>query len=257
MHSRSFALLCCLLLASAFVMMTSSPLALAAAAGGTVAPRDQVSHASFSKVSGGTEYATPSASSPRHSAPARSVNVRAAGGTPPRAQAGVRRRAPKRASPKRVSPTPSLLTPMQTVAEGAVFPVAGAHSFGDAANRFGAPRKGHVHQGQDVLAAEGTPVLAPLPGRILLADFQAAGAGLYVVEQAKDGFSLMFAHCKAGSLATSAGHLVATGSEICEVGQTGDATGPHLHFEMWVGGWQTASGHPLNPLPYLKAWGAG
>jgi murein DD-endopeptidase MepM/ murein hydrolase activator NlpD len=64
----------------------------------------------------------------------------------------------------------------------------------------------------------------------------------------------MFAHCQASSLAVSTAQAVAAGQALCRAGQTGDATTPHLDFEMWVGGWQAASGHPINPLPYLEAW---
>ncbi len=145
-------------------------------------------------------------------------------------------------------------TPAQTVAAGAVFPVAGAHSFGNAENRFGAPRSGHIHEGQDVLTAEGTPVLAPLSGAIESTSYQAGGAGYYLVEHTGAGLDLLFAHCQAGTFAVSAGQGVSPGQLLCHAGQTGDATAPHLHFEMWVGGWQTASGHPIDPLPYLEAW---
>lgn len=154
---------------------------------------------------------------------------------------------------------PGLPTPGQTVADGAVFPVAGTHSFGDAENRFGAPRGNHFHEGQDVLAAEGTPDLAPLAGTISWISYQASGAGYYAVEHTAIGFDFMFAHCKAGTLAVSAEQAVAPGTQICLVGQTGDATAPHLHFEIWVGGWQAKGGHSIDPLPYLEAWehGAG
>jgi murein DD-endopeptidase MepM/ murein hydrolase activator NlpD len=148
-------------------------------------------------------------------------------------------------------------TPAETVAAGAVFPVAGAHSFGNSENRFGAPRSGHVHQGQDVLTAEGTPVLAPLSGVIESTSFQAGGAGYYVVEHTGAGFDLFFAHCQAATFAVSAGQGVSPGQLLCHAGQTGDATAPHLHFEMWVGGWQAAGGHPIDPLPYLEAWEHG
>ncbi len=50
-----------------------------------------------------------------------------------------------------VASEPGVPTPAQTVADGAVFPVAGPHNFGGPENRFGAPRAGHIHQGQDVL----------------------------------------------------------------------------------------------------------
>jgi hypothetical protein len=145
-------------------------------------------------------------------------------------------------------------TPAQTVADGAVFPVAGAHNFGGPENRFGAARAGHVHQGQDVLTAEGTPVLAPLAGTILSTSYQAAGAGYYAVEHTAVGFDFMFAHCQAGSLTVASGQQVAAGGSLCLAGQTGDATTPHLHFEIWVGGWQAPGGAPIDPLPYLEAW---
>jgi hypothetical protein len=162
--------------------------------------------------------------------------------------------APVAAAP---GPEPGVPTPAQTVADGAVFPVAGPHSFGGPENRYGAPRSGHIHEGQDILAAEGTPDVAPLAGTISWTSYQAAGAGYYAVEHTAIGFDFMFAHCKAGSLAVKAEQAVAAGSQICLAGQTGDATAPHLHFEMWVGGWQAAGGHSIDPLPYLEAWEHG
>lgn len=145
-------------------------------------------------------------------------------------------------------------TPAQTLADGAVFPVAGAHGFGGPEERFGAPREGHLHQGQDVLTAEGTPVIAPLAGTIAAASYQAGGAGWYLVEHTAIGLDFMFAHCQTGSLAAGEGTVVAPGQALCAAGQTGDATGPHLHFEIWVGGWQAPGGHPIDPLAYLEAW---
>lgn len=142
----------------------------------------------------------------------------------------------------------------ETVADGAVFPVAGAHNFGGPENVFGAPRDGYLHQGQDVLTAEGTPVVAPLAGTILTTSYQEGGAGYYAVEQTAIGFDFMFAHCEAASLAVSTGQAVSAGQGLCRAGETGDATAPHLDFEIWVGGWQAAGGRPINPLPYLEAW---
>jgi|CZKG01.1.fsa_nt_gi murein DD-endopeptidase MepM/ murein hydrolase activator NlpD len=152
---------------------------------------------------------------------------------------------------------PGVPTPAQTVADGAVFPVAGAHSFGGPENRFGAAREGHVHQGQDVLTAEGTPVLAPMAGTIESTSYQPGGAGYYAVEHTSVGLDFMFAHCEANSFAVGAGQAVTAGQALCKAGQTGDATAPHLHFEMWVGGWQASGGHPIDPLPYLEAWEHG
>ncbi len=145
-------------------------------------------------------------------------------------------------------------TPAQTVADGAVFPVRGPHNFGGPENRFGAPRAGHIHEGQDVLTAEGTPDAVPLAGTITSTANQPEGAGYYVVEHTLIGFDFMFAHCEANSFTVTEGQTVAAGQQICKAGQTGDATAPHLHFEIWVGGWQAKGGHPIDPLPFLEAW---
>jgi len=138
------------------------------------------------------------------------------------------------------------------VPAGHVFPVSGAHTFGDG---FGAPRKGYSHQGQDILAAEGTPVVAPVAGSISFTDYQASAAGYYIVEKGADGYDYFFAHCQKGSTVVAPTQVVAAGQPLCNVGATGDATGPHLHFEAWEGGWRVDAGsHPIDPLPLLKSW---
>jgi biotin carboxyl carrier protein len=137
-------------------------------------------------------------------------------------------------------------------ADGGVFPVAGWHLYGDG---IGAKRKRHLHEGQDIVAAQGTPVVAPLAGTISYVDFQAHGAGYYVVEHAVDGRDLFFAHCQKDSTAVAPGAVVVAGQQLCLVGHSGDATGPHLHFEIWVGGWRVdRNSHFIDPLPDLRAW---
>jgi biotin carboxyl carrier protein len=144
-------------------------------------------------------------------------------------------------------------TPAQLAAAGAVFPVAGPHDYGGPENRFGAPRRGYTHQGQDVLTSEGTPILAPLAGTVLTVGYQASGAGYYAAEHTAVGLDFFFAHCMAGSLAVASGDPLSAGQLLCRAGQTGDATAPHLHFEIWVGAWRSGGGYPIDPLPYLQA----
>jgi len=136
-----------------------------------------------------------------------------------------------------------------------VFPVAGPHTIGGADGGFGAGRPGHIHQGQDIPAAEGTPVVAPLAGTIVARDYQASAAGYYMTMDAVDGRSFFFAHCEKSSFAVTLYQPVAAGQQLCRVGQTGSATGPHLHFEIWIGGWRRdAASHPVDPLAQLLAW---
>jgi murein DD-endopeptidase MepM/ murein hydrolase activator NlpD len=134
------------------------------------------------------------------------------------------------------------------------FPVAGPFDWGGEGSRFGAKRDGHRHQGQDLAAAEGTPVVAPRGGVVEAVQYQAKGAGHYVVLDGDDeDHDYVFMHLKTGSIPVEQGDRVRTGQTIGEVGNTGGSSGPHLHFEIWVGGWYSG-GEPIDPLPLLQSW---
>jgi murein DD-endopeptidase MepM/ murein hydrolase activator NlpD len=140
------------------------------------------------------------------------------------------------------------------VSGSGVFPVQGPYDLGGADARFGARRSGHIHQGQDVMAAQGTPVVSPRAGTVIWRAYQAAGAGYYLVVHGDDGRDYVFMHLQDGSLLVSKGDAVAAGQRIGNVGATGDADGPHLHFEIWPGGWYADGSQPIDPLPDLLAW---
>ena len=138
---------------------------------------------------------------------------------------------------------------------GHTFPIQGVFSYGGAGSRFGAGRTGHTHQGQDLSAAEGVTVVTPHGGRVKAVQYQAAGAGHYVVVDGHDGRDYVFMHLRTGSIPVREGQRVRTGEKVGEVGSTGASSGPHLHFEIWVGGrgWYDG-GHPIDPLPLLRSW---
>jgi len=143
--------------------------------------------------------------------------------------------------------------PARSAARGAHrFPVAGAFDWGGPDSGFGARRKGHRHEGYDLAAASGTPVVAPYRGRVAFVGYQARGAGRYVVIHGAD-YDYVFMHLLTGSVLVKAGERVRTGQTIAAVGSTGESSGPHLHFELWVGGWYQG-GHPIDPLGLLQAW---
>jgi murein DD-endopeptidase MepM/ murein hydrolase activator NlpD len=138
------------------------------------------------------------------------------------------------------------------------FPVAGAHTFGGDGSRFGSERDGgkRKHQGQDVSAAEGTPLVAARGGVVRHTGDQPSGAGIYVVIRgAGESRDYVYMHLQENSLAVRPGDTVRTGSVIGRVGTTGASSGAHLHFEIWQGVWQ-GGGTPVDPLPLLQRWDA-
>jgi len=171
----------------------------------------------------------------------------------PKAKAETPKRAKKRAH--RAAAKQRSSTRRRAVPHGEhVFPLAGAFDWGNRESRFGAKRKGHRHQGQDLPAAVGTPVVAPHAGTIEAVDFQAKAAGNYVVlDSSGEDFDYVFMHLRTGSIEVVVGQRVRAGQRIGTVGSTGRSTGPHLHFEIWAGGWYIG-GHPIDPLPLLKSW---
>jgi len=135
-----------------------------------------------------------------------------------------------------------------------VFPVNGPFDFGGEDARFGAKRHGHIHRGQDIMAAEGTPVVSPRAGFVYFKAYQASGAGHYLVVRADDGRDYVFMHLVSGSIPVGKGDPVRAGHQIGKVGTTGSTSAAHLHFEIWPNGWYAENSQPIDPLPDLKAW---
>ena len=151
-------------------------------------------------------------------------------------------------------PPPSAPASFST-ATSSLFPVQGAYSLGNEGSRFGAVRTGHTHEGQDIAAAEGTPVVTPRGGSVHWIAHQERGAGHYVVLAGDDGRHYVFMHLQTGSILVAKGAPVAAGQRIAAVGNTGASEGPHLHFEIWLNGWRaTNASTPIDPLPDLLAW---
>lgn len=87
------------------------------------------------------------------------------------------------------------------------------------------------HNGVDLAAAEGTPVKSWQDGNVVFSGKMHGYGNLVVVEHA-DGVKSLYGHNKANSVVV--GQAVKAGQVIAQVGQTGRATGPHLHFEVRV-----------------------
>ena len=120
--------------------------------------------------------------------------------------------------------------------------------------RFGAPRSGHIHQGQDIVAGCGQKEIVDETGQVRVNAYQAGGAGYYVVlHGALTGTDSVYMHLKAPSWAP-AGTNVFAGQQIGKVGATGDAAGCHLHFERWTAPGWFVGGAAYDPLPELLYW---
>ncbi len=106
---------------------------------------------------------------------------------------------------------------------------------------FGA-RWGRLHAGIDIAAPVGTPIVAADGGRVVLAGMT-QGYGNYTCVQHDSKLSTCYAH--QSRIGVRVGQQVTKGQTIGLCGNTGNSTGPHLHFEVRIGG------SPVNPMSYL------
>lgn len=92
-----------------------------------------------------------------------------------------------------------------------------------------------THNGIDIPAAAGTPIVAKASGTVSRVDYQAGGAGNYIVVDHGNGIETKYFHMQDRS-AFEAGQKVSEGDVLGSVGSTGRSTGPHLHYELWENG---------------------
>lgn len=98
------------------------------------------------------------------------------------------------------------------------------------------------HEGVDIHAPMGTPIVAAAEGRVAFAGWK-VGYGNTVEIQHASGFVTLYAH--ASVLLVRRGQRVARGEVVAEVGRTGMATAPHLHYEVRL------NGRPVDPENYF------
>ncbi len=115
-------------------------------------------------------------------------------------------------------------------------------TYGGRITSYYGPRWGRMHEGIDFGVSTGSTVVASSAGRVTSAGWN-GGYGYCIVIQHPDGTQTLYAHLS--KVLVSYGEYVDQGEKIALSGNTGNSTGPHLHFEIIVGG------SPRNPLNYL------
>ncbi len=112
------------------------------------------------------------------------------------------------------------------------------------------PRGGRMHEGADLFPGYGTPIYSIAAGVVV----KASGAGAYgnhvTIEHVIDGQKVtsLYAHLAPGTMAVAVGDTVRVGQYLGGVGETGNAQGAHLHFEIRPGG-----GAAVNPYAWIAA----
>jgi peptidoglycan LD-endopeptidase LytH len=145
--------------------------------------------------------------------------------------------APQAPRPAPVPPSP----PPSNAGSGIVCPVRGPHAFADT---WGAARSGgRSHEGVDMMASRGTPLVAVESGSVQFKTTRLGGNSVWL--NGSSGTRYFYAHLSAWE---GSSRSVSRGEVIGYVGATGNTTANHLHFEVHPGG-----GRAVNPYPYVRA----
>ncbi|HWZ27918.1 MAG TPA: M23 family metallopeptidase, partial [Gemmatimonadales bacterium] len=126
-----------------------------------------------------------------------------------------------------------------------VMPVPGRISSPFAAARFDPVLQIiRPHEGIDIAAPPGTPIMASAAGVVARVSWEADGYGNYLLIEHGYGVVTRYAHCL--KILVTPGQRVTRGQVIALVGSTGEATGPHVHYEVLV------YGKPVDPMRYIQ-----
>jgi murein DD-endopeptidase MepM/ murein hydrolase activator NlpD len=130
-----------------------------------------------------------------------------------------------------------------------VFPVQGATGYGEWEARYGHFRNGHVHEGQDVFAPAGSPLVA-VRDAVVIEKGSGDGRGHHIaLYSAAEDETYVYLHLQRPSR-VDPGDAVAAGEPVGRVGCSGSCSGDHLHFEVRRG--RGLTGRSTDPLPLLR-----
>jgi murein DD-endopeptidase MepM/ murein hydrolase activator NlpD len=139
-------------------------------------------------------------------------------------------------------------------AEQGGFPIQGEWEWGESGAHFG--DRGGAHKGEDLFADCGTPLIAAEGGKVVFTGSDGSAGNYLVIRGAQTGEDHVYMHMQSPPTSRK-GDSVETGASIGAVGQTGNASACHLHFEIWTApGWYEG-GAARDPRPDLKSWAGG
>jgi murein DD-endopeptidase MepM/ murein hydrolase activator NlpD len=133
----------------------------------------------------------------------------------------------------------------RTAIPASTYPIRGPYKFWEG---FGGARG---HEGADIGAACGTPLVAALPGKVQFNAYHARAGNYVVIDLASSADDIAYMHLTEPS-PLKVGQAVGTGQALGTVGDSGNASGCHLHFEYWSGDWY-GGGEAIDPVPFLKS----
>jgi murein DD-endopeptidase MepM/ murein hydrolase activator NlpD len=154
---------------------------------------------------------------------------------------------PAQAGEGGLSPTvpPAAEPPTSAAASRQVYPIRGPHQYWEG---FGGARG---HEGVDIGSPCGTPLVAAQAARVRFSKYHPRAGNYVVLDVRGSTFDLAYMHLSEPAPVVP-GQSVAPGQPIGLVGDTGNASGCHLHFELWEGAYY-GGGAPIDPMPYLLA----
>lgn len=106
------------------------------------------------------------------------------------------------------------------------------------------PREGGFHYGIDIMCGYGAPLVASAAGAVVESEYGGSW-GQYVKIDHGNGVATLYSHMIVGSQTVGVGQVVSAGEVIGAVGDSGNATVAHCHFEVW------ADGARVDPIPWL------
>ncbi len=164
-------------------------------------------------------------------------------------EAAARKAAAKKAAQSNASSATVTQAAAPKSSAGFIRPAAGRHTSGFGGRDIGAGAETHL--GYDIANSPGTPIHAAASGYVSHAGSMGGYGNVIIITHVINGQSYATTYAHLNSINVSVGQAVSQGQNIGGMGNTGRSTGPHLHFEIHIGGWNGARSNAVNPASYI------